>query len=140
VAAMILADDILGRRNPWADLFHAQRIKPSVSGAELIKENVQVAKEWVKDRLVGKAHRGAEDLAPGEGAVVRLAGEDVAAYRDSAGQLHALSPVCTHMGCVVSWNAGERSWDCPCHGSRFGIDGVVLNGPAVKDLQRKPPG
>ncbi len=98
VAAMILADDILGRSNPWAELFHAQRIKPMISGAELVKENVHVAKEWVKDRLVGKTARGAEDLAPGEGAVVRLAGENVAAYRDPAGHLHALSPVCTHMG------------------------------------------
>ncbi len=136
-AAMILADDILGRRNPWASLFDAQRVKPSVTGAELIQENVHIAKEWVKERLGGKASMPVEQLGPGQGGIVRMDGDDVAAFRDPRGALHVVSPVCTHMGCVVSWNEGERSWDCPCHGSRFGIDGTVLQGPAVKDLARK---
>ena len=78
-----------------------------------------------------------EDLQPGEGAIVRAAGEKVAAYRDDDGVLHAVSPVCTHMGCLVSFNKAERSWDCPCHGSRFSYEGEVLSGPAVKDLDRK---
>jgi Rieske Fe-S protein len=62
----------------------------------------------------------------------------LAVYRGEGGALHALSAVCTHLGCIVHWNSLERTWDCPCHGSRFSIDGAVLNGPAVAGLERKP--
>lgn len=139
-AAMMLADAILGRPSPWATLFHAQRIKPRVSGPELLRENAHVAAKWVKDRLSGAERPPLDRLAPGEGAIVRLGGEDVAAFRDESGVVHALSPVCTHMGCLVTWNAGERSWDCPCHGSRFAIDGTVLDGPAVRGLAPRKAG
>ena len=67
-----------------------------------------------------------------------VSGERVAVYRDEAGAVHAVSPVCTHMGCTVTWNTAETTWDCPCHGSRFGSDGAVIQGPAVKDLEARP--
>ena len=78
-----------------------------------------------------------KDLAPGEGGVVHHRGRKVAAYRDPAGRVHAVSAKCTHLGCDVEWNAAEHSWDCPCHGSRFGTGGEVLNGPATKPLEPK---
>ena len=71
---------------------------------------------------------------PGEGAIVSLHGERSAAYRDEANTLHTLSPVCTHLACYVNWNRAEKTWDCPCHGSRFGAEGAVIQGPAVRDL------
>jgi Rieske Fe-S protein len=75
-------------------------------------------------------------LASGQGAIADRDGKKVAAYRDESGQVHACSPVCTHMGCYVQWNTAEKSWDCPCHGSRFGYDGQLLQGPAVSPLER----
>lgn len=92
------------------------------------------------DRLRHRGTRPIEDLQPGEGDIVRHDGEKVAAYRDEDGTLVAVSPTCTHLGCQVNWNNAERSWDCPCHGSRFAPQGDVLQGPAVHGLERKPLG
>ena len=89
------------------------------------------------DRLKERGTRPIEDLAPGEGAIVSAGGEKVAGYRDDDGNLHAVSSRCTHLGCQVVWNAAERTWDCPCHASRFDVDGDVLNGPAVDPLERR---
>jgi Rieske Fe-S protein len=77
-------------------------------------------------------------LGRGEGGIVRCAGEKVAAYRDVDGTLCAVSPVCTHLGCLVAFNTAEKTWDCPCHGSRFTVSGEVLQGPATDDLEQKP--
>jgi Rieske Fe-S protein len=76
-------------------------------------------------------------LPPGEGALVRVGGDRLAVYRDEAGALHAVSSRCTHLGCLVSFNAAERAWECPCHGSRFDTDGKVIQGPATKPLERR---
>jgi glycine/D-amino acid oxidase-like deaminating enzyme/nitrite reductase/ring-hydroxylating ferredoxin subunit len=139
VAGMILSDAILGRANSWADLYAAHRpLKPRLAAAKtFLKENVDVAEHWVSDHLPGKSERVLEDLAVGQGGIVRIRGEEVAAYRDEQGNVHTLSPSCTHLGCTVSWNVAEQSWDCPCHGSRFNWDGTVIHGPAVQDLERK---
>ncbi len=134
-AGVMLADRIAGRDNPWASLFDTNRLNPRQSVKELIKENANVAKRFVKDRLTTETNRSVDDLAPGEAEVLVVDGERVAAYRDQAGTVHAVSPVCTHMGCTVTWNTAETTWDCPCHGSRFTCDGQVLQGPAVKDLE-----
>jgi len=91
---------------------------------------------FVRDRL-GVEGRRIEDLAQGEGDIVFVGREKVAAYRDADGHPHAVSPRCTHLSCQVSWNAAESTWDCPCHGSRFSVDGDVLNGPAVRPLPRR---
>src|SRR4051794_24087243 len=135
-AALILADLIAGRDNPWAGLFDATRIRPLASATEFVKENVNVAGHFVGDHLSAPEARSLDEVRCGEGRLVRHGAGKVAAYRDDGGTLHAVSAVCTHLGCQVQWNGAERSWDCPCHGSRFGPDGRVLQGPAVKGLKR----
>jgi glycine/D-amino acid oxidase-like deaminating enzyme/nitrite reductase/ring-hydroxylating ferredoxin subunit len=136
-AAMIISDAILGHQNPWASLFDANRVEVSASAKEFVKENLNVAKRFVGDRLKSLVVPSIDELGPGEGKVVRAGGEVVAAYRDDDGVVHAVSPICTHMGCHVTFNTAERSWDCPCHGSRFDYDGRVIQGPALKDLEAK---
>lgn len=130
VAGMLLRDLILGRDNPWAEVFDPNRLN-FASVPDFVKQNVKVAAHFVADRL---PHGESEALAPGEGKVLH---GSVAHYRDEAGQIHRLSAVCSHMGCIVHWNAAEKSWDCPCHGSRFGIDGRVIHGPAIHPLEKK---
>jgi glycine/D-amino acid oxidase-like deaminating enzyme/nitrite reductase/ring-hydroxylating ferredoxin subunit len=137
-AALLLADLVLGRENASAALFDPGRLRLRASAARFIKENAVAGARFVTDRVTKPGRRPIEDLAPGEGDIVRLHGEKVAAYRSDDGELTAVSPTCTHLGCQVNWNAAERSWDCPCHGSRFGVDGSVLQGPAVHRLELKP--
>jgi len=139
-AAMILADTIIGRDNPWAETFDSNRAAISQSVKGLITENLDVAKRFIGDRIASLNPPSADDLSPGEGGIVDLNGEKVAAFRDDDGTVHAVSPTCTHMGCRVNFNPAERSWDCPCHGSRFSVDGCVLQGPATKDLAPVTPG
>jgi glycine/D-amino acid oxidase-like deaminating enzyme/nitrite reductase/ring-hydroxylating ferredoxin subunit len=136
-AAMILSDRVLGRENPWAGLFNPNRVKPR-SAVKFVEENARVGLHFVGDRLTKRGTRPIEDLAPGEGDIVRHAGEKVAGHRRDDGTLVAVSATCTHLGCQVNWNTAERSWDCPCHGSRFTPEGEVLHGPAVHRLETKP--
>ena len=134
-AAMVLADTLLDRPSPWAEVFDATRIDPAASAREFVKENAGVVRHFVVDRLTKFVAPSAERLAPGEGAIVDIGGKKVAAFRDEDGTVHALSATCTHLGCTVGWNQAEQSWDCPCHGSRFATDGRILDGPAVEDLR-----
>jgi glycine/D-amino acid oxidase-like deaminating enzyme/nitrite reductase/ring-hydroxylating ferredoxin subunit len=136
-AGMMLAGFAQGDPPRWADAFDPQRIDPSAGGTDLVKENVNVGKEFTRDWA--KTLLGGEDpeVAPGEGEVIRRDGNPLAVARDEEGELHVTSAVCTHMKCIVRWNDGEQSWDCPCHGSRFSIDGEVLDGPAVADLPKR---
>jgi glycine/D-amino acid oxidase-like deaminating enzyme/nitrite reductase/ring-hydroxylating ferredoxin subunit len=137
-AALILADALTGRENAWASLFDPNRLTPRASAVRFVEENARVGVHMVGDRLRHRGTRPIEDLAPGEGDIVRLGGEKVAGHRRDDGTLVAVSPVCTHLGCQVNWNTAERSWDCPCHGSRFSPEGDVLQGPAVHRLEHKP--
>lgn len=121
LAGMIVADAILGKSNSWAGLYDAQR--QAGSAAKAGEES--------------KSAEGGAEPARGKGKVLQSGDEKLAVYVDEAGTSHTLSAVCTHMGCTVSWNALEGSWDCPCHGSRFDIAGSVLRGPATKPLQAK---
>ncbi|MFN2612726.1 MAG: FAD-dependent oxidoreductase [Solirubrobacterales bacterium] len=134
-AAEMLRDRITGRENELAAPFSPVRLHPLAAAPDLIKENANAGYRMVADRLTKR--RAEEDLAPGEGAVVGDGIAQRAVYRDDDGELHTLSARCTHVGCIVSFNSAERSWDCPCHGSRFGVDGEVLEGPAVKPLSKK---
>jgi glycine/D-amino acid oxidase-like deaminating enzyme/nitrite reductase/ring-hydroxylating ferredoxin subunit len=133
VAGHILADLIQDKENPAAELFDATRLKPLTGGAEFVKENLKTAQHFIGDRLHVRRSKDLP-LQPSQSGVVKMKGEPVAVYRDEGGQLHAVSAACTHMGCMVSWNATDRSWDCPCHGSRFGVDGRVIHGPATSPL------
>ncbi len=101
-----------------------------------VKQTVEAPIHFVADRLRRAGDAGSAQLAPGEGAVVDDGLGKMALYRDEAGELHALSARCPHLGCIVRWNAGEGAWDCPCHGSRFASTGEVLQGPATAPLSR----
>jgi glycine/D-amino acid oxidase-like deaminating enzyme/nitrite reductase/ring-hydroxylating ferredoxin subunit len=137
IAAMIVTDLVLGRANPWADLYAATRVKPISSASTYLSENIDFPMHLVTDHLHPPEARTLADVLPGEGKTVRVKGERLAVYRDAEGGLHAVSSVCTHLGCVVKFNRAEKTWDCPCHGSRFGIEGEVLDGPATRPLACK---
>jgi len=140
-AAQVLAELVAGgRASPATKLFDPWRKTARASAPKLLKENAQVGARFVGDRLRKPGDRSIDSLQPGEGDIVGHDGEKVAAYRDADGALLAVSSRCTHLGCQVNWNRAERSWDCPCHGSRFAPDGRVLEGPAVHALERKPLG
>lgn len=133
VAADVIADLIDGRDNPTAEILDATRILPTV-GRTMVKNGLKVAKRFVGDRAAAALHSSEERLAPGTGVVVRRGTSLVAMSCDMAGQTHVVGATCTHLGCIVSFNAGEQTWDCPCHGSRFTVDGQVLDGPAREPL------
>jgi glycine/D-amino acid oxidase-like deaminating enzyme/nitrite reductase/ring-hydroxylating ferredoxin subunit len=133
IAGMLLTDLIAGRDNPWAQLYDPAR-KSLSAIKEYVKENVNVAVQYA-DLLTPGEVEDAEDIKPGEGAILRRGAAKVALYRDDFGVLHERSAYCTHLGCVVRWNSLERTWDCPCHGSRFQVDGHAVNGPAITALK-----
>jgi glycine/D-amino acid oxidase-like deaminating enzyme/nitrite reductase/ring-hydroxylating ferredoxin subunit len=136
-AAMIVSDRILGRENPWAELYDSKRLVRRSGLASFLKENVSASVHFFGDRLARADRAAVDELKPGEGALVRIRGRKTAVYRDEGGALHGLSPVCRHLYCLVDWNPAERSWDCPCHGSRYAADGRAIQGPATEDLKRR---
>jgi glycine/D-amino acid oxidase-like deaminating enzyme/nitrite reductase/ring-hydroxylating ferredoxin subunit len=136
LASMIISDKILGNENRWAKTYDASRITPLASAKEFIKENVNVAFEFIKDRFTKYDADEFAAIKEGQGKVMEVDGKKCGVYRDETGRLHVVSAVCTHMGCINHWNEVEQSWDCPCHGSRFSIDGEVLEGPAYTALQK----
>jgi len=139
-AAHVVAARLLGSEHEHSGLFDPARLHIRASVGTLAKENLQVAKDFVGTRIANlRGPKDASELAPGEGGIVSVGGKRSAAYRDGDGELHAVSPTCTHLGCEVRFNAAERSWDCPCHGSRFDVDGNVLEGPAVHPLKASAP-
>jgi glycine/D-amino acid oxidase-like deaminating enzyme/nitrite reductase/ring-hydroxylating ferredoxin subunit len=138
LSAKLITDAILGRDNPYAELYRANRFKPGAALGTVISENVDTALHVASGHVLPVSHEPLAELPIGEGRVLKHNGEKLAVYRDQDGCIHALSPICTHLGCQVAFNAFERSWDCPCHGSRFDIDGRVLDGPATKPLEKRP--
>ena len=136
VAAELISDAILGRENAWAGLYDSKRINPRASAAKFVKENMATGWRFFAQRFARGEKRSPEDLTQGEGAILRVGGLKRAVYRDEQGKVHVLSPVCRHLWCYVEWNEAERSWDCPCHGSRYQGDGRVIQGPSVQDLRR----
>ncbi len=136
LAGMIISDLIAGKENKWGEIYDPKRFTPAASATSFIKENFTVAKHLLKDYIFyGKAD-ALQEIKPGEGKTIKLDNERLAAYRDESGTIHTVSAICPHMGCVVHWNQAEKSWDCPCHGSRFSTDGKVLEGPAIHDLAK----
>jgi glycine/D-amino acid oxidase-like deaminating enzyme/nitrite reductase/ring-hydroxylating ferredoxin subunit len=137
LAARLLADLARDVESRYADLLCPTRFKPLAGGFEFLKENVDVAVRFVADRFATDVD-AVSRLRPGEGGLVKREGAHLAVYRDDAGHLHALSPVCPHLKCVVRWNGADRTWDCPCHGSRFAPTGEPLSGPTMHGLEPKP--
>lgn len=135
IGGMLTSDLILGHKNKWADLYDASRVKPKASAFSFINENKDYPLCMIKDRIKPAEAQSIDEVKPGEGKIVAHHGEKVAVYHDTNGAIFAVSPVCTHMGCLVHFNNAEQSWDCPCHGSRFAVNGEVMNGPAVTALK-----
>lgn len=121
-AGMLIADQIRGRANPWATLYDATR---------------RARKDFNKGGDSQSLVASLRDIQPGEGGVIKLGKSHVAVRKAANGSLHALSAACTHMGCTVTWNNADQTWDCPCHGSIFSADGKVIHGPAVDPLVPK---
>lgn len=135
LSAMIIADQILGRKNRYAELYRADRFKPLASLVHVVTENAETAVHASVGHLRGVSHEPIASLAPGGAGIFEHEGKKLAVHRDDDGKLHAVSATCTHKGCQVAWNATQQSWDCPCHGSRFDIQGRVLDAPATKPLE-----
>ena len=134
IAGILLTDLILGRENPWKDIYDPAR-KTLKSAPQFVQENANVMGKMVADWARPGEVEALDEIRRGEGAILRKGASKIAAYRDEEGEVHTCSAVCTHLGCIVQWNGGEKSWDCPCHGSRFDTDGVPLNGPAIYALK-----
>jgi glycine/D-amino acid oxidase-like deaminating enzyme/nitrite reductase/ring-hydroxylating ferredoxin subunit len=136
IAGMLLTDLVTGKPNEWKALYDPHRVSLRVSPMEeFAKENADVALQYIKDHVSPGETGSAENIPPGEGALVRDGMHKIAAYRDDNGTLHTCSAVCTHLKCIVHWNGVEKTWDCPCHGSRFDPYGKVVSGPAISDLE-----
>jgi glycine/D-amino acid oxidase-like deaminating enzyme/nitrite reductase/ring-hydroxylating ferredoxin subunit len=135
MAGMLLTDLILGRENSWAHVYDPKRVSLKAA-PEFIRQNLDVAAQFRDYLRPANVHDEAA-IPAGEGRVLLRAGKRIAAYRDEQGRLHERSAVCTHLKCIVHWNSLEKSWDCPCHGSRFDPLGTVLNGPALMPLEEE---
>ncbi|RYY37233.1 MAG: FAD-dependent oxidoreductase [Sphingobacteriaceae bacterium] len=136
LAGRILSDMICGEQNQYEKLFSPSRIKPVAGFTEFVKENATVAWDFVAGRFSSKDIESLNELKNGDGMIAKYKGEKLAVYKDEHGKIHALSPVCTHAKCIVNFNAEEKSWDCPCHGGRFDIEGNVLTGPPRSELKK----
>jgi glycine/D-amino acid oxidase-like deaminating enzyme/nitrite reductase/ring-hydroxylating ferredoxin subunit len=132
LGARLVTDLILGRANDLAGVYSPSRWMPGAAKT-FLKENLNLAAQYA-DWLTGGDVESADRIPPGHGAIVRSGLTKLAVYRDDKGTVHTMSATCPHMGGVVRWNPGEQTWDCPCHGSRFGCEGNILHGPAVEGL------
>lgn len=139
LTGLLLADQIDGIESPWTELYHPGRIKALQSAKDFAKLQVDAVKGLVGDALKPAEVESVDEIEPGDGAIARVNGDKAAVYRDERGQLHCVAARCTHLGCIVHFNNAERSWDCPCHGSRFDFEGKVLQGPANQPLEQVPP-
>ena len=138
IAGLMARDAALDRPNPWAGLFDVGRTKIKGGAWDYLKENFDYPYYLIKDRLAGPEAKSLRALRRGQGKILELDGERVAACRSDDGTVTLLSPICPHLGCQVDWNEAERTWDCPCHGSRFRPNGDVLSGPAEAPLVKRP--
>ncbi len=136
LAGSMIADEILGLKNSYAELLSPSRIKPIAGFEEFVAENADVAYHFIADRLSGAAIESLKDLEPGTGEIVKYKDHKLALYKGADGKVIALNPTCTHAKCIVKFNTAEKSWDCPCHGGRYSITGEVLTGPPRRNLER----
>jgi glycine/D-amino acid oxidase-like deaminating enzyme/nitrite reductase/ring-hydroxylating ferredoxin subunit len=138
LAAMMACDAALGRKNPWAELFNPHRTNILAGAWDYIKENLDYPFYLLKGLLASPEGTSLTSLKNNEGKIIDLHGQRLAAFRDAQGKVTTLSAVCTHLGCIVNWNTAEKTWDCPCHGSRFKCTGEVLAGPTETPLEKIP--
>ncbi|WP_294245742.1 FAD-dependent oxidoreductase [uncultured Chryseobacterium sp.] len=136
ISSQIITDLITKGSNKYETLFSPSRIKPAAGFTDFVKENAVVAYDFIKDKLFADKISSLAEVKEGEAKVVRYEGDSYAVYKESNGKLHLVRSTCPHALCEVRWNNAELSWDCPCHGSRFNINGKLLTGPTVKDLPK----
>ena len=134
LAGLIISDAILERANPWTELFDPARKALTRGLWDYVKENADYPYYMIRDRFAGAEAKSLRAVRRGQGKVIERKGAKVAAYRDPTGAVTLRSAICPHMGCTVGWNTAERTWDCPCHGSRFKPTGEVISGPAEAPL------
>lgn len=137
MSGQMLAAQIAGEQVPWASLYDPRRVHPVEEAPTVAKLTASVARHFVGGRLASSHVDSVDEIPPGDGAVLRVNGERCAVHRDADGNLHAVSARCTHLGCLVHFNRAEVAWECPCHGSRFGVDGSVIEGPATAALEKR---
>lgn len=136
LGAMMAVDAFFKRKNPWADLFDVHRKKILGGTWKYLSENKDYPYYMLRNWLAGAESKSLRSVKPDQGKIVQINGHKVAAYRNAHGKISLHSPVCTHLGCIVEWNGAEKTWDCPCHGSRFAATGEVLSGPAESPLAK----
>jgi glycine/D-amino acid oxidase-like deaminating enzyme/nitrite reductase/ring-hydroxylating ferredoxin subunit len=136
LAAKMISNEILGLESPYSSLYKPSRIKPIAGFTEFVKENADVAWRFVADRFAAEDITSLNEIEKDSGCLVDYEGKQIAVYKNEEGKVHALNPTCTHAGCIVKWNQTEKSWDCPCHGGRYDVNGKVITGPPTKDLQK----
>ncbi|MEJ7625315.1 MAG: FAD-dependent oxidoreductase [Ferruginibacter sp.] len=132
----ILSDLITNGKSKYKNLFDPARVKPVAGFVNFVKEAADVVTHFIGDKIKTEKISSLSELAAGEAKVVKYEGHTLALYKDEQHNIHAVNSACTHIKCTVAWNNAEKSWDCPCHGSRFSFDGKVLTGPARKDLEK----
>lgn len=134
LSAILIRDSITGKESSYTEIYNASRFTPLKSAKEFLKENVDVAGELIKGLTIGEDEEEILKLKNGSGKIIKKDGAKVAVSKTDSGELKIHSAICTHLGCVVNWNNAEKTWDCPCHGSRFDQEGNVLEGPALHPL------
>lgn len=136
ISSQILSDLIIKGENKYESIFSPTRIKPIAGFTDFVKENAVVAYDFIKDKLFAEKIHSLSEVKEGQAKVVKYEGESYALYKETNGTVHLVKSTCPHAKCEVRWNSAELSWDCPCHGSRFNINGKLLTGPTVRDLPR----
>lgn len=133
VAATIISDKILGKENKYEDIFLSTRFKPVKNGTEFVNMLKQVSTSLVVDKFKIPSET-LSNINKNEGKIIETNGVKLGVYKDDSNKIYAIKPICTHLGCELSWNNLEKTWDCPCHGSRFSYDGKSLYDPSIKDI------
>jgi len=135
VSALIIKDLISKGESPWQEVFDPSRMNIAGSVKNFVVENLDVAKHFISGKIKPVSEN--IDIRPGEADIIESDGGRAGVYRDENGELHIVNTTCTHMGCELNWNSAEKSWDCPCHGSRFTVSGDIIEGPAVRPLTKE---
>jgi glycine/D-amino acid oxidase-like deaminating enzyme/nitrite reductase/ring-hydroxylating ferredoxin subunit len=136
LSAIILRDLIVTGKSDYAKLFDPNRIKPVAGFKDFVSNAAEAVGNFIKKPFNAEKIEELAALAPGEGRIIKYEGEKIAIYKDEQGVHHVISPTCNHLGCSIAWNSAERSWDCPCHGSRYNPDGEMITGPATRDQEK----
>jgi len=135
LAARIITDKILEKENPYEEMFTATRMKP-IENKDEVKNMVSQSVKTILVQRIKKSESELGDIKNGEGGVIEYKGKKIGVYKDKDGNIFAVKPVCTHLGCILNWNGADKTWDCPCHGSRFNYTGENLYDPAYKSLEK----